>query len=100
VCHVPRFNLHRPKDLRPSAVDDEVESKTRDESLDDAAESDGQALDELRRDPRVTVIAELQRLLLIECADDVAVEWLNRLHGWKLQREQRASLPDPRPRLK
>ncbi len=53
----------------------------------------------LRSDPRVTIVAEIPRLLLIDCPEAVAREWLERLPGWRLEAEHRARRPDPRPRL-
>ncbi|MFN0051797.1 MAG: hypothetical protein ACKV0T_06380 [Planctomycetales bacterium] len=41
----------------------------------------------------------MPRLLLIDCPEEVAAKWLARMPGWKLQRENRASIPDPKPRL-
>jgi len=75
---MPRFTLHQPKSTT-------------------AAETDVPA--SLRSDNRVTIIDEMPRLLLIDCAEDVAEEWLDRMPGWKMQLERRVKVPDPRPKL-
>ncbi len=54
----------------------------------------------LREDARVRVIGELPRMLLIESTDEVAREWAGKLSGWKLNVEQKARIPDVRPKLK
>lgn len=51
----------------------------------------------LRSDARVAVVDEMPRMLLIECAAEVAEEWLSRMPGWTLQSERRVRVPDPRP---
>jgi hypothetical protein len=76
---MPRYTLHQPKS-------------------DEAAGADVPA--DLRSDDRVSVLAEMPRMLLIECPAEVAQEWLARMPGWKLQEERRAKIPDPRPKLK
>ena len=53
----------------------------------------------LRSDARVAIVDEMSRLLLIECPEEVAKEWLARMPGWKMQQERRAKVPDPRPKL-
>jgi len=74
-----RFILHQPKSF--------------------AAAAGGGVPAALRSDDRVTIIDEMPRLLLIDCSEEVAEEWLERMPGWKLQQENRAQVPDPRPRL-
>jgi hypothetical protein len=54
----------------------------------------------LRADERVTIIDEMPRMLLVDCPEGVAAEWLAQMPGWKMQPETRASVPDPRPKLK
>ena len=55
----------------------------------------------LRQDERVRIIAEMPRLLLIECDADVAQKWVAQMEGWSMQQEQRAKNPSPpRPKLK
>lgn len=76
---MPRYTLHQPK------------------SSDAAA--DGDVPSGLRTDPRVAIIAEMPRLLLIDCPEEVAEEWLARMPEWKIQQERRAKVPDPRPKL-
>ena len=76
---MPRFTLHQPK------------------SSDAAA--GGEVPAGLRSDDRVTIIDEMPRLLLIDCSQDVAEEWLVRMPGWQMQVERRAKVPDPRPKL-
>jgi len=56
--------------------------------------------EELRRDARVRPIGELPQMLLIETSPEVADEWASKMEGWKLSMEQRAKVPDPRPKLK
>jgi hypothetical protein len=75
---MPRYTLHRPAD----------------------ADAETGALEELRRDARVRLVGELPRMLLIESSPAVADEWASKMKGWKLALEQRARLPDPRPKLK
>ena len=75
---MPRYTLHR--------------------SLDAGVET--AVPEELRRDSRVRLIGELPRMLLIESSPEVAGEWASKMKGWKLSLEQRAKLPDPRPKLK
>ena len=77
---MPRYTLHLPK--APDAA------------------ADGDAAAGLGSDPRVKVIAEMPRMLLIDCPEEVAKEWLARMPGWKMQPERRAKVPDPRPKLK
>lgn len=74
---MPRFTLHQPKAAGPA----------------------GEVPAGLRSDDRVTVVDEMPRLLLIDCPEGVAEEWLGRMPGWKLQPERRATVPDPRPKL-
>ena len=50
--------------------------------------------------PVSSLFAEMPRLLLIDCPEEVAEEWLARMPGWKMQQERRAKVPDPRPKLK
>jgi hypothetical protein len=76
---MPRFTLHQPKSSATAA-------------------SGGVPAD-LRSDDRVTIIDEMPRLLLIDCSEEVAEEWLHRMPGWKMQQERRAKVPDPRPKL-
>jgi hypothetical protein len=76
---MPRYTLHLPKS---------------------SAAADGNVPASLRSDPRVEIIAEMPRLLLIDCPEAVAREWLDRMPGWKMQEERRAKVPDPRPKLK
>lgn len=76
---MPRYTLHQPK------------------SSDAVAGGDVPA--HLRSDNRVKIIAEMPRLLLIDCPEEVAEEWLARMPGWKMQQERRAKVPDPRPKL-
>jgi hypothetical protein len=65
-----------------------------------ATAADGGVPAALRRDERVTIIDEMPRLLLIDCSEEVAEEWLERMPGWTMQREHRAKVPDPRPKLR
>ena len=74
-----RFILHQPKSF--------------------AAAASGGVPAALRSDDRVTIIDEMPRMLLIDCSEEVAEEWLARMPGWKLQQENRAQVPDPRPKL-
>jgi hypothetical protein len=76
---MPRYTLHLPKSS-------------------DTAGGDVPA--GLRSDPRVKVIDEMPRLLLIESSEEVAREWLDRMPGWKMRQERRANVPDPRPKVK
>lgn len=76
---VPRYTLHQPKS--PDAAAGEAPPAG------------------LRADGRVTVIDEMPRLLLIDCPEAVAEEWLAQMPGWKMQQERRAKAPDPRPKL-
>jgi hypothetical protein len=97
---MPRFTLHRPKDL-PKSPDQGVERSPQPTGPTREPESAKSDVPEgLRSDPRVTIIDEMPRLLLIECPEETAAEWLERMPGWKLQPERRAKVPDPRPRLK
>ena len=75
---MPRYTFHRPADAAMQTV----------------------VPDGLRQDARVRVIGEMSRMLLIESSEDVAGEWAAKLPGWKLSSEQRAKVPDPRPKLK
>jgi hypothetical protein len=77
---MPRYTLRLPKAAADAAA--------------------GDAPPDLRSDPRVTVIAEMPRMLLIDCPADVAEDWAGRMPGWTLQEERRAKVPDPRPKLK
>lgn len=54
---------------------------------------------ELRREAGVTIVSELPGLVLVEGAPAVMNGWRARLPGWKVSSEQKASVPDPRPRL-
>ncbi len=74
-----RFTLHHPKSADPSGADVPAG---------------------LRSDDRVAIIDEMPRLLLIDCPEDVAREWLAQMPGWKMQQERRVNVPDPRPKLK
>jgi hypothetical protein len=65
-----------------------------------AIPSDEIVLGKLRSDERVKVVNQMPRMLLIECSDEVASEWIAKLEGWKIQKEQRATMPDPKPKLK
>lgn len=76
---MPRYTLHQPK------------------SSDALASGDLPA--GLRSDDRVKIIEMMPRLALIDCSAEVAQEWLARMPGWKMQQEQRATVPDPRPKL-
>lgn len=76
---MPRYTLHQPKS---------------------ADTGDGNVPAGLRSDDRVTIIAEMPRLLLIDSPKEVAEEWLARMPGWKMQQERQAKVPDPRPKLK
>jgi len=78
---MPRFTLHQPKPADASAAGGEVPAG-------------------LRSDERVKIIDETPRLLLIDCPEEVAEQWLARMPGWKMQPERRAKVPDPRPKLK
>jgi hypothetical protein len=77
---MPRYTLHLPK------------------SADTAA--GGNVPADLRSDDRVTIVAEMPGLLLIDAPEVVAEEWVARMPGWKMQQERRAKVPDPRPKLK
>lgn len=84
---MPRFILHRSKGaprLRPE----------------DSESPEVEVPEDLRTDPRVTIIDEMPRLLLIECPEEAADEWQARMPDWKLQQEHRAKIPDPRPKLR
>jgi hypothetical protein len=89
---MPRFTLHRPKNQTKSP---QLESPAR-----EAEPAENDPTEALRSDPRVKIIDEMPRLLLIECPEEVAAEWLAQMPGWKLQEEHRAKIPDPRPKLK
>jgi hypothetical protein len=90
---VPRFTLHQPSG-RPESASPPSPPKT---ASMDAAQNDLPA--GLRSDPRITIIDELPRLLLIECPAEAAAEWLAKMPEWKLQQERRLQIPDPRPKL-
>ena len=96
---MPRYTLHRPKHLPHSLTRDSQTS-----AVPDSAARETEAQDEipkgLRRDARVKIIDEAPRLLLIEAVEEAAAEWLEQMPGWKMQKEQRAKIPDPKPRLK
>ena len=77
---MPRFTLHQPKPV-------------------DTLMASGVVPPSLRSDDRVTIIDEMPRLLLIDCPEEVAKHWLDRMPGWKMQQERRAQVPDPRPKL-
>ena len=72
-----RYTLHQPK----------------------STDADGNVPAGLRSDARVTIIDEMPRMLLIDCAEDVAEEWLVQMPGWKMQLERYLNVPDPRPKL-
>ena len=76
---MPRYTLHRPKSSDAAA--DEVPAG-------------------LRADDRVAIVAEMPRMLLIDCPREVAEEWQARMPGWTMQPERKAKVPDPRPKLK
>ncbi len=78
---MPRFTLHQPKPIDTTAANGEVP-------------------DGMRSDDRVKIIDEMPRLILIDGPEEVAREWLAQMPGWKMQQEQRAKVPDPRPKLK
>jgi hypothetical protein len=77
---MPRFTLHQPKPSNDSSAGGEVPEG-------------------LRSDNRVKIIDEMPRLLLIDSPEDVAKQWLAEMPGWKMRPEQRAKVPDPRPKL-
>lgn len=77
---MPRFTLHQPKSADASTASEEVPVS-------------------LRSDERVTIIDEMPRLLLIDCPEEVAKQWLARMPGWKMQQDRQAKIPDPRPKL-
>lgn len=77
---MPRYTLHQPHSSAAAMGEDVTE--------------------ELRSDQRVAIIAEMPRLILLDCSEAVAREWLARMPGWKMQQERRAKVPDPRPKLK
>ena len=72
---MPRFTLHQPKTTA------------------------GAVPPALRSDARVTIVGEMPRMLLIDCPEAVADEWRDRMPGWVMQKEHRAAVPDPRPKL-
>ena len=76
---MPRYTLHQPKASEFTAG--------------------GSPPAGLRSDDRVTIVDEMPRLLLIDCPQDVAEEWLVRMPGWKMQQDRRAKVPDARPKL-
>lgn len=76
-----RFTLHRQKHPVETSEADQVP-------------------DAFRADPRIKVVDEMPRMVLIDCPEDVANEWLAKLPGWHLQAEKRIGIPDPRPKLK
>jgi hypothetical protein len=91
---VPRFTLHQPQSRPGSPVPPSPSS---------TASFGGTPNDlppGLRTDPRITIIDELPRLLLIECPAEAAAEWLAKMPEWKLAQERRVQIPDPRPKLK
>jgi hypothetical protein len=90
---MPRFTLHRPKGVLNPRDQDSTEAAQPSAPADEVPQG-------LRTDPRVKIIDELPRLLLIECPEQAAREWLTQMPGWMLQPEQRAKIPDPRPKLK
>ena len=96
---MPRYTLHRPKHLPHSLTQDSQKSP-----VPESAARETEAQDEipkgLRCDARVKIIDEAPRLLLIESTEEAAAEWHEQMPGWKMQKEQRAKMPDPRPRLK
>jgi hypothetical protein len=89
---MPRFTLHRPKTLSPAEPAGAI---TR-----EAQSASDYVPEGLRTDTRVQIIDEMPRLLLIECPEEAAAEWLAQMPGWKLERERRVKVPDPRPKLK
>lgn len=91
---MPRFTLHQPPSRPESAAPPSSPATT---PL-GAKPNDLPA--GLRSDPRITIIDELPRLLLIECPAEAAAEWLAKMPEWKLAQERRAQIPDPRPQLK
>ncbi|MCU0877972.1 MAG: hypothetical protein MUF06_09325 [Pirellulaceae bacterium] len=90
---MPRFTLHQSSGRPESAAPQPLPATT----LGSTAPNDLPA--GLRSDPRITIIDELPRLLLIECPAEAAAEWLAKMPEWKLQQERRVQIPDPRPKL-
>jgi hypothetical protein len=98
---MPRFTLHRP--VTPSTpAPAESELKSYSESDTDSAPLNlpRWIVEGLQTDPRVQILGELPRMLLIECPQLVAEEWLAKMPGWVLKPEQKATIPDPRPKLR
>lgn len=91
---MPRFTLHQPTGRPESASPPSLPST----ATMGAAQNDLPA--GLRSDPRITIIDELPRLVLIECPTEAAAEWLAKMPEWKLLQERRIQIPDPRPKLK
>lgn len=82
---MPRFTLHRASSLAAQNAP--------------LAESP-QIPEGLKTDSRLQLLGELQHMVLIECPQRVAEEWLAKMPGWVLQPEKKAFIPDPRPKLK
>lgn len=101
---MPRFTLHQPSVRPESASPPSLPATTASSAELSRAGSSGAAPNVLpaglRSDPRITIIDELPRLLLIECPAEAAAEWLAKMPEWKLQQERRLQIPDPRPKLK
>ena len=53
-----------------------------------------------RSTPSTFIVADDDNGLAQTISRDDADEWAAKLPGWKLSPEQRASVPDPRPKLK
>ena len=97
---MPRFTLHRPKSPPISPPQNSEKSPQPEVQPRQADSAKSEIPDGLRSDPRVTIIDEMPRLLLIECPEEAATEWIAHMQGWKLQKEHRAKIPDPRQKLK
>lgn len=96
---MPRFTLHLPA-APPTPEQSPLEDSSRLKS-ENAPSVPSQKIPEgLRTDSRLKLLGELPRMLLIECSQQLAEEWLAKMPGWVLKQEQKAKIPDPRPKLR
>lgn len=96
---MPRFTLHLPARSR-APTEAALKGSSQAESEDISLALSTQIPEGLRADSRLQLLGELPHMLLIECPQKVAEEWLARMPGWVLKPEQKATLPDPRPKLR
>ncbi len=98
---MPRFTLHRSSSpAEQSASESRLEGRSQ-PTLENASLGGSPQIPEgLKTDSRLQLLGELPRMVLIECPRQVADEWLAKMPGWILKPESKASIPDPRPKLK